>query len=135
MRKLLIIIVIIIISGGILTIAATNGMDEIRKYKIPEINMDSIDDGEYQGESTIGRWALAVRVTVENHKIKDIIITDKKESNITDDLKAEYDLRIRGTEVPVFDTISAASITGKAYLIAVTNALDKVQEHDCGCFK
>ena len=131
----LIIIAAIVGLSVIISIFGTTGMDEVGEYKIPDIDMCKIEDGEYEGSSNISRWAVTVKVTVKNHIITDVIITDKKISNITDQLKAEYDQNIIEKEQPVFDTVSGAtSVTGKAYIIAVTDALEKAEESCFDCF-
>jgi uncharacterized protein with FMN-binding domain len=135
MKKILIVIAVIIAAGSAITIAGTMGMDEINNYWIPDIDLTEFYDGFYRGECKISRWALAVEVKIKNHIIEKIIITDKKVSNITDELKKEYDDNLIGTKTPVFDSVSGAtSVTGRAYLIAVADALRIVEE--CGeCYR
>jgi uncharacterized protein with FMN-binding domain len=134
MKKLLIVLAVIIVSGGVITIAGTIGMDEVNRFRIPAVDISSIDNGIYTGECDISRWALKVNVAIENHKIKNITIKDKKMSNISNDIKEQYDKKIIGTEKPVFDSVSSASVTGKAYMIAVTDALVNAQKRKCECF-
>ena len=135
MKKVLIVIVVIAGLFGLMAAAGTIGMDKVRKFRLAPVDMSIIPDGEYEGKCTISRWALDVRVTVVNQKIKNIVITDRKMSNISDDLKAQYDAGIIDAEKPVFDSVSGAtSITGKAYTIAVVNALINNGQEDCSCF-
>jgi uncharacterized protein with FMN-binding domain len=115
----------IILLSIILTPVAMLGMDEIKEYTIPHIDLSVIDDGEYEGECSISRWAMKVMVMVQDHKISTIEITDKKMSNLSQGLIDEIHARIIDRETPQFDVVTGASITNKAYLIAITDALQK----------
>jgi len=101
------------------------GMKKMRQYEIPEVNLQAIDDGSYTGESTISRWAVAVSVTVKDHKITAISLTDKKKSNISQDIIAQSNQEIMAHQTPNIDAVGGASYTSKGYLIAVADALTK----------
>ncbi|MEJ2665319.1 MAG: FMN-binding protein [Spirochaetia bacterium] len=127
-KIILITIGAVVLLGVILVPIAMIGMDEVRKYKIPDIDLNRIGDGEYEGACTISRWAMKVRVTVQDHKVRDITITAKMMSNLTGELMNTINGNIIDRQPPVFDAVSGASITGKAYLIAVTDALNRGME-------
>jgi uncharacterized protein with FMN-binding domain len=124
-KIILIILGAVILLSVILTPIAMIGMDEVKEFEIPNIDLSRIDDGEYEGVCTISRWAMKVKVRVQDHKIRNIEIVDKMMSNLTQDMIAEIHKQIIDRETPRFDVVTGASITNKAYLIAITDALHK----------
>lgn len=122
-KKMIVIILGILVLGVAFFIAATIGMDEVRDFNIPAIDMSQIADGEYEGACDISRWALRVRVTVHDHLISDVSIVDRMKSNMSDNLITAIHQQILGRKSPNFDTVTGASITSKAYLIAIADAL------------
>jgi len=124
-RIFLITLGVIIFLGVILVIVATIGMDDVKDFKIPDIDLSRIDDGEYEGSCTISRWAMTVMVTVQDHKIKNVAIVDKMMSNLNEELITRINESVVGRQSPNFDAVSGASITSKAYMIAITDALSK----------
>ncbi len=124
-RVFLITLGVIIFLGVILVIVATIGMDDVKNFKIPDIDLSRIDDGEYEGSCTISRWAMKVKVAVQDHKIKNVAIVDKMMSNLNEELIAKINGNVIDRQPPNFDAVSGASITSNAYLIAITDALSK----------
>jgi uncharacterized protein with FMN-binding domain len=113
----LVILVLAVIIGG------TRGMEEIRNYKIPAVSLERISDGVYEGAYSKTRWGLSVKVTVKDHIIENIEITDKKSSNITKDLITRLNMNLIDTKEPEFEAVSGATMTSKGYVIAVADAL------------
>jgi len=68
-KVLLIILGSIIILGLGAVIFGTMGMGEIREFKIANINLSNVKDGQYTGSCIIGRWSKTIRITVKGHKI------------------------------------------------------------------
>jgi uncharacterized protein with FMN-binding domain len=87
--------------------------------------MKKVADGAYDGACGIGRFSMKVKVTVKDHRAVAVELTDKQMSNIGPDLAAKLDERVVGRDKPDFDAITGASLTSKAYLIAVADALGK----------
>jgi len=127
-RIILIILGAIIFLGVVLAILATIGMDDVKNFKIPGIDLSRIEDGEYQGSCTISRWAMKVKVTVQDHKIKSVAIVDKMMSNLNEQMIATINGNVIDRQPPNFDALTAASITSKAYMIAITDALQKAMK-------
>ncbi|MCF7833122.1 MAG: FMN-binding protein [Candidatus Marinimicrobia bacterium] len=125
LRVLFIIIAVIIFLGVFAYVGGTQNMDEVKDYVLPDIDMKTIEDGEYEGSCDIGRFAIAVAVTVKDHKIVDVAFVEDKMSNVTDDLFKKMNERFINKDHPSFDAMTGASITSKAYMIAVTDALNK----------
>ena len=68
---------------------------------------------------------MKVKVTVQDHKIKSVDIVDKMMSNLNQELITTINGNVIDRQPPNFDALTAASITSKAYLIAITDALSK----------
>ena len=123
--------IILIVAGSLTVLTAatlffgTRGMDTVRNYTIAKPDMNAIDDGVYKGEFAKTRWGLSVEVTVKGHRINEIRITDRKNSNITKGILDEVNGRLVATDHPDFDALSGATMTSKGYLIAVADALKR----------
>lgn len=85
-------------------------------------------DNEYIGEGTGMGGKLVVKVTMDGDKIANVEIVEHSESeNISDPAIEQLPKAIveaNGTEV---DTISGATVTSKAIIEAVNNALAQVK--------
>lgn len=133
--RMLIIIPVILVTvvavglGGAL-IFTSGERQEGKSLPITDVDFKQLNDGTYIGEYEGGmnKWrANKVQVTVSSGKVSDIKILEHKEKatpEITDKL---YDRVIKSQSLQV-DTISGATITSKAYLKSVENALTKAQK-------
>ena len=123
--------IVLIVAGSIVILAlatvffGTRGMKEMRAYTIPHTDLSAVADGRYEGSCAISRWAITVRVTVKDHIITAIDIVDKKMSNITRGIIEEINQAVIEKQRANLDGVTAASITGKGYLIAIGDALSK----------
>ena len=122
--KVIMIVVACILAMLVVT-AGTRGMKEIRTYQLPPIDMAVIADGDYNGACTISRWAMHVKVTVKDRKVTAIDVVDNTKSNLTKNMLAKLNQKIIETQSPKVDAVSGASITTKAFTIAVAEALRK----------
>ena len=98
-------------------------MSDVKEYFLPDIDMSTIADGEYEGFCDIGRFAMKITVTVKDQKIVAVAFVDDQRSNITQDLFGKMNAEFLNKGNPSFDAITSATITSKAYMIAVTDAL------------
>jgi uncharacterized protein with FMN-binding domain len=119
------ILAVILVIGIMGVIAGTRHMKEVKIYNIPEIDMMSIADGQYEGSCNIGRWANKVIVTVKDHKITSVIIPGDQFPILPDEFIVELNDKIVGLEEPDFEAVTGATISSKAYMIAITDALTK----------
>lgn len=116
------ILFVLIIVGGVFFL--TNGLGKGSKLAINNINTSDIKDGVYTGKYTGGRWSNELLLTVKDHKItyikvmKDVAIPKQE---VTEELIARV---IKDQRIDV-DTVSGATVTSKAYLKAIENALKK----------
>ncbi len=127
MKKLLIITgiilsVLILVAGGF-ALFMISGLSDTEQFIIGSIDTD-IPDGTYQGEYNGGRFSNKVAVTVNNKKIIkiDVIkaVTLERE-DVTQKLIGDVIIS-QSTQV---DEISGATVTAKAYLRSIENALEQ----------
>lgn len=128
MKKGLIIAVIVFVVliavavSGVLLIRS--GIEEGSKLVINDIDLSAVKDGTYIGKYEAGRWTNEVSVTVKDHKIisidiiKDVLISKPE---VSEDLTAKV-IERQNTNV---DIVSGATVTSKAYLKAIENALSE----------
>ncbi|MDR0885368.1 MAG: FMN-binding protein [Clostridiales Family XIII bacterium] len=114
------VLIIAIVSG---VIAVTAGLKDGAKLSINDVNLTAIDDGNYTGTYTKGRWTNTVVVDISDHKIKDIQI--KKDvrvaaANVSEDMIQ----RVIAAQSLDVDSVSGATVTSKAYLKAIEIALN-----------
>jgi len=93
--------------------------------EITDVDLSKVADGTYQGKHSMGVMSYVVDVTVQDHIIKNIDIVkaftgneySRKGQAILDTVLAFQSLNV--------DVITGATITSKAYLSAIRNALTK----------
>lgn len=112
------VLVIMIVGLGLL---GTNGLKEGAELVINEIDPSTLADGVYIGRYEAGRWTNEVSVTIKNGRIEDIqLVKDVMLSKYFSDQIFEQVIEKQSTDV---DVISGATVTSKAYLKAIENAL------------
>jgi len=121
--------VILAIGGGIGWSFLSKEHEEARNLPLNAVDFSRLKDGSYVGEYAGGmyKWrANSVRVLVDSGKVSEIepiagVVDPGKEP-----AKVLYDRVISEQSMQV-DTISGATLTSKAYLQAVENALLQAQ--------
>jgi uncharacterized protein with FMN-binding domain len=126
MKKILKTISIIIgalfIIALVFTFYLSRGTNSHESIEIIDINVSDLSDGTYSGEYSQGRWRNIVEVTVDQGKIIKIepiqsVLFEREE--ITNQI---FERVIDEQKVTV-DTISGATVTSKAYLKSIEDAL------------
>lgn len=128
MKKVMIIILsilgvlVMVGAGGVFYI--TNGLEAGENLQINPVNLKGIADGTYAGIYQGGRWTNEVAVNVTDHQITKI---DVVKSVTIDDPKMASSLiaRVIENQNTTVDTISGATVTSKAYLKSIENALSQ----------
>ena len=123
MKRVLIIsgIVIVVLCG--LFFAVTFGMGDIQNKKVEDIDFSQVADGEYTGTMPVSRWTNTVKVTVKDKKIIAIEVVNDMRSG-SDVKKTVFDTVIATQSLDV-DAVSGASVTTKAYVLSIQDALKK----------
>ncbi|MFZ5989327.1 MAG: FMN-binding protein [Bacillota bacterium] len=116
----LFIILVLTIGGGFFFI--TRGLEAGRNLKIEDLSLVSLNDGTYNGEYNAGRWTNEVEVTVKDQRItkidivKDVLIPNPEVTKeLLDKVVAKQETNV--------DVVSGATVTCKAYLKSIENAL------------
>jgi uncharacterized protein with FMN-binding domain len=102
------------------------GKNVTLNQQIGSVSLDTIPDGVYTGSYSALRWSTTVEVTVADHKITDIRVVSPQvviDDETIDTLNAE----VIEAQSPAVDAISGATVTSKAHLKAVENALRSAQ--------
>lgn len=128
MKKVLKIILIIFIvvmvigAGGIFYIS--RGLDAGSKVEISSVDPSALSDGLYEGSYDGGRWSNKVAVTIKEGKITDIQI--KKDVGLGQKgLSDNLFKRVIKAQNTTVDVVSGATVTSKAYLKSIENALTR----------
>lgn len=117
----IIFIFILVCVSGIFYLSS--GLKEGSEIKVNGIRLSYLNDGIYNGKYDAGRWSNQLSVTVKDHKITEINIVDDVtfvKAGVSDDLFSKV-IEIQNTRV---DTVSQATVTSKAYLKSIENALN-----------
>ena len=126
----LVVVVALGVGGGIGWSCLAREHKEARSLPLDAVDFGKLNDGTYQGAYSGGmyRWrANECRVTVASGKVADIqmVVSEDPGSRNTQHQDL-YDRVIEAQSLHV-DTISGATLTSKAYLQAVENALVQAQ--------
>lgn len=120
---LCIFILFVLIMGGFI-FYLSQGVDSGSKMVINNISPSQLSDGTYSGKYDGGRWTNEVSVTVKDHKITKVdVIKDVAfpKPEVTSEL---FNKVIQKQNLNV-DVTAGATVTCKAYLKAIENALGK----------
>ncbi|MEC9488333.1 MAG: FMN-binding protein [Halanaerobium sp.] len=126
MKKILkvagIVVVIFILLGAGFLFYLSRGLGETAEMAIKDIEIAGLSDGIYQGEYQGGRWSNKVEVTVKDNQITDIEIIDDVTFQLNEVTQKLIDRVIEAQSLAV-DVISGSTVTCKAYLKAIEDAL------------
>ncbi|NBG88210.1 FMN-binding protein [Isachenkonia alkalipeptolytica] len=106
--------------GLVMLFFVTRGLDEGKALVIHEVNLQNLEDGIYPGEYDGVRWKNEVEVEVLDGKIQSIRLVDGFEMKKVKKEIYEKVIEHQSLEVEV---VSGATVSSKAYLKAIENAL------------
>jgi uncharacterized protein with FMN-binding domain len=115
-------LLIIIAIGGVFFI--TRGLKSGVNLIINNVDLSSLSDGTYDGKYNAGRWTNEMNVTIKDHKITKLdVVKDVSISKfeVTNAMLSKV-IKKQNTNV---DVVSGATVTSKAYLKSIENALNK----------
>lgn len=116
-----ILIFILVSVSGIFYLA--RGLNEGKDIRINGIDVSNLNDGIYNGKYKAGRWTNELNITVKDYKIIKIDIKD----DVTfpnSDVSYELFSEVIGKQNTTVDVISGATVTSKAYLKSIEDALN-----------
>jgi len=128
---LLIVVLILAVGGGVGWWLLDREHREARGLPLNAVDFGKLSDGVYEGlyEGGMYRWRRnECAVTVRDGKVVDIALTGSQDPG-AENAKAEtlYERVIAAQSLQV-DTLSSATLTSKAYLQCVENALLPAQQ-------
>lgn len=112
----------------VLTAAATPfmmlGMDKIRADSLSAVDFSNTPDGEYEGTYAVTRWRYRVSVRIESGRIVSIRLLDNAMAAQDETSRRLIQAVLEKQTVEIgIDALGGASITGKAFLKSIENAL------------
>lgn len=120
---IIVIAIFLIVSvGGIFYL--TRGLGEGSETKLNGINLSALEDGTYQGTYNNGRWTNQLEITVKEHEIIDIKINEDV-TFAMQGVSEELFQKVMQAQNTTVDAVSQATITSKAYLKSIENALNQ----------
>ncbi len=118
---ILALLVLIIAGAGIYI---TKGLEAGAALVINRVNVSQLNDGIYNGKYDGGRWSNEVNVTILDGRITKIDIVKSVLVDNPETTKALINSVISKQDTNI-DVISGATVTSKAYLKSIENALNK----------
>ena len=120
-RKLHLALICLVLAGG-LSCGTFSDIKDVQSAQVGEVDLGAVDDGTYAGEFAYAGFTYVVHTTVREHRIVGVVAFKNRESNHAK--MAEVVLpRVVEHQTPNVDTVSGASTTAKALLLAVENSL------------
>ena len=123
---------VFLIVGGVILIAlaalffgVTNGLSEGAKVPLDGIDLTGVADGAYTGAYDFKRWSNTLVVHVEGHAITGIDVEKNVPGAEITDCFDEVRRRVIEAQDTRVDTVSGATVTSKAYLKAIENAINR----------
>ena len=113
-------VLVVVGAGGVFYI--TNGLEAGENLAINPVDLTAIEDGTYAGVYQAGRWSNEVAVSVTDHQIANIAVV--KTVTIDDpELTSTIINNVIKNQSTTVEAVSGATVTSKAYLKSIENAL------------
>ena len=100
----------------------TNGLSKYKKMPIGKIDLSKVEDGTYTGSFNGGRWSNTLSVTVKGHRITGLKVVKDVQFKLPEKMKLLFD-RVLDAQTLQVDTVTGSTVTSKAYLKSIENAL------------
>jgi uncharacterized protein with FMN-binding domain len=121
-KFILIVIFTLLIVGGGAVYYLNSGLETGEKLSIGSFDLATIKDGVYLGKYEAGRFSNKVKVKVKDSKIEQISLEEDVIFARTEITEKLFERVLKNQNISI-DTISGATVTCKAYLKAIENAL------------
>jgi len=102
----------------------TRGLAAGSQVAVGGINPTALSDGTYIGEYKAGRWSNTVQVTVAGGRIAGIEVV-KDVTFAKPEVTGEVLNRVTAAQSLAVDAVTGSTVTSKAYLKAIENALQQ----------
>ncbi|HHY44923.1 MAG TPA: FMN-binding protein [Firmicutes bacterium] len=114
---------LVLLVGGML-VWLMSGQSTIKEMQIADVDLSTVPDGVHEGSFKQGRWNYRVAVTVKDHKITRVELLSKRDKMFEKMYQTEFN-RVLAAQSPNVDAFSGATVSSKALLKAIENALRK----------
>lgn len=101
----------------------TNGLSGGENVVLNGIDLSNVSDGSYMGTYKYGRWTNTLTIYVESNKITRIEIDEDVLASGITNCSNEVFRRVIKKQSTEIDAVSGATVTTKAYLMAIEDAL------------
>lgn len=122
-RLFLGILAFVVIILAVMFVGITDGLNEGKEVALDGIDLATVPDGSYTGTYDFKRWSNTLTVHVEDHKIVAIEVNEDVSAAAMTDCADEVIMRVIEAQSTDIDAVSGATVTSKAYLKAIENAL------------
>ncbi len=112
--------IVLVVAGGLFYLS--RGLDDGLNIEVNRFNISDLDDGTYRGSFDYKRWSNTVDVEIKDKKIVAIKIVDDV-TFVKDGVSDELFEAVINQQDVVEDLVSEATITSKAYLKAIEDAV------------
>ncbi|MCR4425958.1 MAG: FMN-binding protein [Firmicutes bacterium] len=109
-------------------VAVGGKLREVREIQIADVDLTGVPDGVYDGSFSYLSSRIAVKVTIKNHRIYAITMTEPGKTKYGR-LAEGVIPRILEAQTPNVDVVSGATTTSKAIQKAVENAIAAAMGH------
>ena len=123
LKALLIILIVLVVIIGAFSGFILLGKSRTLNLTLNGVSLSAVADGVYTGSYSGFRWSNTVEVTVKDHRITDIAVV-KEQVIITPETAAALKDEVLEAQNTQVDAVASATVTSKAYLKAVENALN-----------
>lgn len=118
---IVILLIVVVSASGMFYIS--RGLEEGLEVSINPVDLSNKEDGVYKGSYDFGRWSNELKVTIKNHKITNIEITDDM-MIVNPEVRSSLIQRVIEGQNTTVDAISGGTVSCKAYLKSIENALN-----------
>ena len=101
----------------------SRGLEEGLNVNIAPVDLILKEDGVYKGSYDFGRWSNELTITVKNNRITKIEITDDM-MFVNPDVRNDLFKRVMEKQNTTVDAVSGGTVSCKAYLKSIENALN-----------
>lgn len=118
---IILIVLALLVAAGLFV---TSGLSEGMNVQLQGVNLADKPDGDYTGTYTFKRWTNTLLVHVKDHQITGIDIQEDVGAAQITHCSGEIFQRVIAAQDTKVDAVSGATVTSKAYLKAIENALN-----------
>lgn len=122
LKIVLTVFILFVLVSGAGMFYISRGLEAGATLEVSNVNLTEIGDGTYNGMYKGGRWTNEVSVIVKDHRITGVEVV-KDVAFPKPEVTAELIGKVLEKQSPDVDAVSGSTVTCKAYLKSIENAL------------